>query len=609
MIPTECEQDDPDVDCYGATLEGIAQDDLPAPVNTGYYSSYYTQCFCTAVPNLQPVPEEDVNEGAPICPAFTTVEPDGCDDDDDDDQSPIDTPKETQPPADGDPVDMFSGNAFYNSVDLKLGKGKYPYSLSFVRNYNSSNRYSDGPLGFGWTHNFATELNAGSNGLRVAGEFSPKEAAATIAHAFVLSQLSLSTAASTNPLDILIAAWGTQWLMDAIFLNNAVTISAGGQSGTFVKLVDSSYNPPPGSANTLVLNADGTFSVSNPWKKTWNFNAAGSMDTYVDPSGVTVTFSYDESGRVSSVTNGLNRTISLTYTDDQLTSVSDGTGRSVSYVVDTSGNLTAFTDAEDNTTTYDYLSPSLLANIYLPANPTESIFTNSYDSLARVMSQSRSNAGTWNYFFAGSRSEVVDPAGNSHVWYLDPIGCLVSEINELNQQTHYSRDGMFRLKKTLLPEQNAIELTYDNNNNVLTVTWVAKPGSGLTNIVNQFTYDSQWAKVASFTDGVGNVTNFTYDETQGTLLTIVRPEIGGSNPTVNLTYNGRGQVLTSTDETGIVDSFAYSESDETLLSITHDSGRLNLGIALAYDSVGNINSVTDPNSNTTKCRSQINSDK
>ncbi len=84
------------------------------------------------------------------------------------------------------------------------------------------------------------------------------------------------------------------------------------------------------------------------------------------------------------------------------------------------------------------------------------------------------------------------------------------------------------------------------------------------------------------------------------VLTIVRPVIGGMTPTVTFTYNSRGQVLTRTDETGIVDKYVYDSSTEQLWSFTHDygTGRLNLQTGFGYDYYGDVIFITDPNGNT-----------
>ncbi len=203
---------------------------------------------------------------------------------------------------------------------------------------------------------------------------------------------------------------------------------------------------------------------------------------------MTVTWTYS-SGKLTSVSNGLGRTLTLSYTGDRLSSVTDGNDRSVSFELDPDKNLVAFTDTEDNTISYQYSAPGLLSQIFLPANPTVAVMTNTYDSLNRVKTQSGSNTGTSEYFFAGSRSEEVDPLGNSHVMYNNELGSVVRSINALEQETSFEFDGLNRQTKVTLPEGNYTEMTYDDNNNVLTITNVAKPGSGLSNIVQTMEYD------------------------------------------------------------------------------------------------------------------------
>lgn len=502
------------------------------------------------------------------------------------------------PPPRQCPVGAFTGALFDDFVDVAVGSSEFPYALEFSRSYNSDTRFTDGVLGLGWTHNFATSVKTLSNGFRAFGEYSPKECAAAIAHAYVLIQLDVSADGTLTK--VLIAAMSSLWLMDET-TNNAVQLQDGGQLKTFIRLLDDSYSPPPGYADTLVDNLDGTFSLTSPQRLVWNFNQLGNLDTYVDPAGVTVTLGYDVDNRLETVTNGLGRTLTLNYTDDRLSSVSDGNDREVLYTVDGSGNLTEFTDAEGNTYVYSYLAPGQMESQYFPENPAIAVVTNTYDSLGRVMTQTGSSIGTAEFFFAGSRSEVVDTFGNRTAMYFNTLGSMIRSIDALMQETTYEFDGLNRLAEIVLPEANTIQLSYDEQNNILSRTWSPKPGSPLDDIVQLFAYDTDWNKVSSFTDGEGNETTFEYDPIQGTLLTITRPVIDSETPVVTFTYNARGQMETRTDETDIVDKYEYHLTNETLLSVTNDFGvgRLNLVTAFDYDDVGNCTSMTDPRGNTT----------
>jgi YD repeat-containing protein len=143
-----------------------------------------------------------------------------------------------------------------------------------------------------------------------------------------------------------IASLGCSWWID-LLTNNCVAVVTGGGSELFV------LQPTSGQASTIVY-----------------------------PQGVTITFNYTD-GVLTSVTNGLGRTLTFTYTGANLTGVSDDS-RTVSYAYDSTGNLTQFTDADDNVTTYSYVSAGLLYQTFLPANPTVAVQTITYDTLNRV---------------------------------------------------------------------------------------------------------------------------------------------------------------------------------------------------------------------------------
>jgi YD repeat-containing protein len=87
--------------------------------------------------------------------------------------------------------------------------------------------------------------------------------------------------------------------------------------------------------------------------------------------------------------------------------------------------------------------------------------------------------------------------------------------------------------------------TYDGNNNLTQVRRVAKPGSGLADIVTSATYDVSnpvfAAKPASTTDARGNVTEYSYHPVHGGLLseTLPAPSPGAPRPQTRHEYAQR----------------------------------------------------------------------
>ncbi len=512
------------------------------------------------------------------------------------DPNPVNSPID-QPQA-GDPISMGSGDFLYSSNDLTLGSGSSPYALTFQRFYNSAAQFSNGTLGRGWAHGFDLTAKVGNDSFLALGEQFAIQGAASIAELFVSMDLASD---SSQPIDKLITmSLSDKWWVDQL-VNNTVVVVLPQDTSVFVRQPDGSYTAPARNPSTLAL-ASGAYTLTTPQQMVYTFNSAGQIATIDYPSGVTLTFTYT-SGKLTSVTNGMGRTLTLTYTGSKLTSVSDGTGRSVSFAFDGSDNLVTFTDANANDTTYDYDNPGRMTAYYLPESPATAFATNVYDSLSRIQTQTNAHSEVWEYFFAGSRSEIVDPLSNSQVSYVNRLGAVTRSIDALGNETVNVYDGLNRLIQTTMPEGNQIEWTYDLNNSPLSIRKIAKPGSGLSDIVENFTYDSTWAKLETLEDGNGNTTTCTYDGSTGNLLTIERPIVGGSTPTITMTWNARGQMLTRTDETGIVTKMTYDASTEKLTSVIVDfnagSGHLNLTTSFGYDSVGNLTSITDPNGNQT----------
>ena len=94
------------------------------------------------------------------------------------------------------------------------------------------------------------------------------------------------------------------------------------------------------------------------------------------------------------------------------------------------------------------------------------------------------------------------------------------------------------------PEGNKREFDYDPNGNIIETRLVAKPGSGLANIVTTADYDCLnlilCNKPVYTIDGEGNRTDFTYDGTHGGMLTSTGPaDPAGIRPQTRYEYQQR----------------------------------------------------------------------
>lgn len=500
----------------------------------------------------------------------------------------------------GDPVAMFTGDFVLEHDDITVGSAAYPFGLGLQRSYSSGSNQTDGPFGLGWTHNFDIRAEDDSDGFQGMGEDSPVDAAAAIVALYVAQDLFTGTKTLER---MVVGTMVQNWGMDNL-IGNIVNVVQPGDTHQFVKLADGSYNPPPGKASALTVEPDQSYLFTTKHGVELDFNADDKLAQWRNPNGVTVDFSYFVDGTLQSVDNNMGRALTFAYTNGRISSVSDGNGRSVSYGYDGVGNLTGYTDAETNTTTYAYGDPGKLTQIFRPAFPGTAFITNVYDGLGRVKEQTSASGQLWQYFYTGHRTDLVEPLNNQTVTrYFNDQGRTVQVIDQLGHATLNDYDGEQRLTTQTLPEGNRLEYEYDAKHNVTRITAHPKPGSMLAPIVEQFTYHPTWNRVETATDPRGNVTTNTYNAANGNLLTVAQPPVGSPTPTAPttvFTYNGRGQILTVTDPTNKVTRNVYGDAVKPeLTSVIEDDGGLNLTSVFQYDAVGNLTHVTDPRNNTT----------
>jgi RHS repeat-associated protein len=520
----------------------------------------------------------------------------------------------------GDPVDMVNGGFLYSHNDITAGVGSFPLSLGFQRSYSSSSRTSDGPLGWGWTHNLASSLSGGSDGFQALGEDSALDAVNSIVEQMVTLDLLRDPAKPIRK--VVVAALGQAWLGEQM-VNNTVIVQHGLNGQVFVKLPDGTYNPPPGNPARLTKEVDGSFVYELPDRTRLVFNPPGIADganklaTYTLKSGLQAKYTYSGSDLIK-VENSVGRELNLVMVGGKLTSVNDGNGRSVGYAPDGAGNLSTFTDAQQKVTTYAYDIPGRMTKVFYPSRPNDPFLTNVYDSLGRVKDQTNARGKRYDYYFAGSRSEEVGPGNNSNASYLDGAGQVLRTIDPMGRVTTNIYDGAGRLQERVLPEGNSIKYVYDDatcasaekrcTHNVKTVTQLAKPGSGLPPLTTEFTYEPVFNKLETAKNARGKVTIYTYHPSHGGVWTVTSPpDRDGLRPYTEFAYQDFGAAgfpnfYLPTGQTSKIDA-ARSVTNTTSYkadnryvpwtSVT-DVGGLNLTTTFGYDAVGNLRTVDGP---------------
>lgn len=156
----------------------------------------------------------------------------------------------------GDPVNFTTGNVYEQKADLYLpGRGM---PLRFERTYNNLDT-REGPLGYGWTHNFDTSLEENADG-------------------------------------------------------SATLRDPEGSHLVFAKNPDGTYSAPKSVHDELTKNADGSLKLRKKDGVEWIFGTDGKLRKIRDPNGNAIDLAYDAGGRLTKLVDTAGRETTLSPT-------------------------------------------------------------------------------------------------------------------------------------------------------------------------------------------------------------------------------------------------------------------------------------------------------
>jgi RHS repeat-associated protein len=423
-----------------------------------------------------------------------------------------------------EPVNTALGNYVSTHVDLSLpGRG---LAFTFQRSYNSLDAGS-GVLGVGWRHSFETHLvlNPDGSALYVAED-------------------------------------GAQLLF------------APDGAGGFVRA--------PGILTGLAP-ITGGYELTRRDQVRYRFDTTGVLTSMLDRNNNQLTFAY-AGGRLTTITDSVGRTISLTYDGSgKLSTLSGPPSRSVTYGYDTNGRLSTVTDLRGKVTTYTYEAAGRLETI-VDAN-AHSVVTVEYgiDGRVSAVTDARGKRGTFAWDAGAHTSTYTDPrggtwvdvyAGNALQSSTDPLGHTV----RYTYDTHLNRIGVTD------PNQRTTSFTYDIAGNML-----ARSAPAPLNYAEVWTYNAR-NDVATHRDGRNNTTSYTYDSA-GNLITSTAPLSSITN--FGRDPAGTGLLLSLTDPRGKVTTLGY-DADSNLNQITTPLGFIS---TMTYDSAGRLLTSVDPRGN------------
>ena len=317
----------------------------------------------------------------------------------------------------------------------------------------------------------------------------------------------------------------------------------------------------------------------------------------------------------------------LTLTRDSQGRITEITGPSeqhLHYGYDTAGDLTSYTDADGNSTTYSYNNDHYLSSTTGPesAKPLQRLVYNEEGRLSEVIDAE--GDATKVSDSVGARTETIaDPNGklvriNTYDEHGNPIEEVkVFEGKTLTTTHTYDTEGHLlsttdpegqttvnkwehgNLVGQTDPEGHTTTLEYDSANELIGVVGpdglkrlaVTRDSSGHATRIERagigtytFAYDAAGSPT-EVTTPTGRTEKITYDEDQQP-STITN----GEGQVTALVYNTTGQLISETAPTGAVTSYAY-DGNGNLTSMTDGLSDMT---SFTYDARGDLRTSTDP---------------
>jgi RHS repeat-associated protein len=295
---------------------------------------------------------------------------------------------------------------------------------------------------------------------------------------------------------------------------------------------------------------------------------------YGTESATTESFTYNEGGYVTSVTDGNGHTTTYGYSAaNDRTSMVDPNKNETKWTYDSTHDVETMTTPKGETTTIKREAHGNPEVIERPAPESKTQTTKyKYKTTGELESVENPLKNVWKYEYdaKGDRTAEIDPETNKRTW----------EYNEDSQETStVSPRGNIKEGK---PAEFTTKIERDAQGRAIKVT---DPLSHVT----EYKYDGD-GNVETVTDGNKHKTKYTYNgDNEPT-------KVEAPNKTITETeYDGAGQVIAQTDGNKHKTKYVRNAVEE-VTEVVNPLGKKTLK---EYDSAGNLVKLTDPAKRTT----------
>lgn len=307
----------------------------------------------------------------------------------------------------------------------------------------------------------------------------------------------------------------TRFEYDSIGRNTAVTDALGNKTAY-------TYN---------AFNKIASVTDANGKTYKYSYNNAGDVSRISDPNSHSVGYTYDARGRITASDINGNKTLYSYDNAGRLLSVTDAIGGVTSYEYNGLGNITKVTDNKGNVTEYVYDDCGRCVKVI---NPLGKIATWTYDELGQVISRSDFGGNKVDYSYSRSGKVLKQSYSDGNFLYSYNEDGQITEVNTPYGTVKYTYNSKGYLESKTDEYGKKITYSYDEHGQYVGLSCDGKSIS--------YDYDLL-GRLTGVTDGDGNKTTYTYDKV-GNLIRMDYP----NGVTTTYTYDSAYQLKTITSK-------------------------------------------------------------
>lgn len=404
------------------------------------------------------------------------------------------------------------------------------------------------------------------------------------------------------------------------------------------------YAPVLGDKGLLAETKEG-FRYAGSDRNEYTFDKNGQLLSHKDQNGNTDTYTYNDKGRLSGVKGANGGELFFTYNKEgYLIRVKDHTEREVQ-IWYKYGKLWKFINASGYTYTYAYNENGKLESVLTPRGITG--VKNEYDAKGRVLKQTMPDGcvvelgyddadmrtylkepngnlisydsddkcrnirtsyedgeESWQYNDQNLRTLYVDKNGNKTRYRYDDKGNLTGITNALGEKAEFTYDKEGRMLTASQGGKKLLGNTYDEKGRLIETSdallrsrKTAYDEKGLPVLLTQPDGSSfqiirdERGNVVKITDPYGGETCYTYDD-----LNRVEAATDAEGNITHYEYDERNHLLKVTNPEGNTRAYAYNESGKPVQMEDFDGGVL----SIVYNAMGKPEKLTDKEGRETK---------